>query len=192
MKTHILTPQDFQTSQWSGGSTTQLYISPANSSYSDKNFDLRISTAKIEVEESNFTSLTGVYRKLMILEGEITIQHENEYSKKLKPFDVDVFSGDWKTSSIGTCTDFNVMTTKHQQSEFYHLAQKATETSELKLKSKCRNLFLYATSGNLIFQIMDENYKLRTGNLMVIENIDVSSLSMKSDVDFTVVVLEVM
>jgi environmental stress-induced protein Ves len=41
-------------SQWSGGTTTQLYLQPEDSVFSDRNFDLRISTAKIEQELSEW------------------------------------------------------------------------------------------------------------------------------------------
>ena len=141
MKITILTQHNFQTSKWSGGTTTQLYIYPAHSSYADKNFDLRISMAKVEVEESSFTSLPGVYRKLMILEGAITIHHEGQYSKQLKPFDVENFKGDWKTTSLGICTDFNVMTTGEKQSELYHLSMNGAKDFKFKPKLNCKDLF---------------------------------------------------
>src|SRR5690606_30789549 len=99
LKTSILSPQHFLTTKWSGGSSTQLYIFPANASFTERNFELRISTAKVEVEESTFTALPGIHRKLMILEGEISINHEGQYRKHLKPFNVNNFSGDWKTTS---------------------------------------------------------------------------------------------
>ncbi len=190
MKTTILTPNHFQTSQWSGGSTTQLYIFPPNATYAARNFELRISTAKVEAEESTFTALPGIDRKLMILEGAITITHEGQYSRHLKPFEVDEFSGDWKTTAIGTCTDFNVMTTGKQQSELYHIAKEASSSYTLKPKTACKNLFLYTTSGTIHLQLVDENYVLETGNLMVIENDYVSSIYINSANDFGLVVLE--
>lgn len=190
MKPTILTPNHFQTSQWSGGSTTQLYIFPANATYAARDFELRISTAKVEVTESTFTTLPGVDRKLMILEGAINITHEGQYSKHLKPFEVDEFSGDWKTTAIGTCTDFNVMTTRQQQSELYHIAMDATGSYTLKLKETCKNLFLYATSGTIRLQLMNEDYILETGNLMVIEDLSVSSITINSDKGFGLVVVE--
>src|SRR3989338_2528629 len=104
MNITLVTEQDYITSQWSGGSTTQLYISPANASYAECNFDFRISSAKIEVPESTFTVLPNVNRKLMVLEGEITLNHENpvntgpggQYKKTLQKYEVDTFNGDWK------------------------------------------------------------------------------------------------
>ena len=190
MKTTILTPQHFQSSQWSGGTTTQLYIFPNNSTYGARNFELRISTAKVEVEESSFTSLPGVHRKLMILEGAISITHEDQYSKRLKPFEVDKFSGDWKTTAIGTCTDFNVMTTGQQHSELYHISNSKDNNYTLNPKETCKKLFLYATSGNVHLQLMNDNYILETGNIMIIENLSVSSIPINSKRGFGLVVVE--
>ena len=41
----------------------------------------------------------------------IIINHKNHYSKQLNKWDIDSFEGNWETSSIGKCTDFNLMTT---------------------------------------------------------------------------------
>lgn len=190
MKIEILNHKHFQTSQWSGGSTTQLYIFPDNATYAAQDFELRLSTAKVEVENSTFTALPGIERKLMILEGAITITHEGQYSKQLNPFEVDEFSGDWKTTAIGTCRDFNVMCTSKQHSELYHITMEGINSYTLKLKEKCKQLFLYTTSGTLHLQLMDENYKLETGNLMLIEEGGVSSIAIDSANGFGLVVLE--
>jgi environmental stress-induced protein Ves len=190
LKITILTPQHFQTTQWSGGSTTQLYIFPPTATYTERNFELRLSTAKVEAEESTFTSLPGIDRKLMILEGAITITHQDKYTKHLTPFQVDEFSGDWKTTAIGTCTDFNVMTKGKQQSELYHIAMGSSSSYTLKPKAECKKLFLYANSGIVQLQLINENYTLKTGNLMVIEDFSVSSIAINDDMGFGVVVLE--
>ena len=191
MKISIFSPKNFLISQWSGGSSTQLYIFPANATFIERNFELRISTAKVEVAESTFTTLPGIHRKLMILEGEINITHEGHYGKHLKPFDVDDFIGDWKTTSIGTCTDFNVMTAGQQQSELYHLSMAPIRNYKLKPKGTCKNLFLYATYGTIHLEIVNENYILNTGNLLVIEDLSVPSISIKSSEDFGLVILEI-
>jgi environmental stress-induced protein Ves len=191
LKTSILSPQDFLTTKWSGGSSTQLYIFPANASYAERNFELRISTAKVEVAESTFTALPGTHRKLMILEGEISITHDGQYSKHLKPFDVETFSGDWKTTAIGTCTDFNIMCTGGQQTELYYITMGATSSYILKPKEKCKNLFLYATSGTINLQLMNENYILETGKVLVIEKLSVSSIAINSAEAFGLVVVEI-
>lgn len=190
LKTTILTSNHFHTSQWSGGSTTQLCIFPANATYAARDFELRISTAKVEVEEATFTTLPGVHRKLMILEGEISITHEDQYSKHLKPFEVDTFKGEWKTTAKGTCRDFNVMTTGEQRSDLYHISSSADNNYTLKPKENCKNLFLYPTSGTINLKLMDKDYLLKTGNLMLIENLNLSSITINSDEGFGLVVLE--
>ena len=108
---------DLITTKWSGGTTTQLAIYPQDADYKKQNFQFRISTAMIEAKESTFTKLPGISRKLMILDGEIKIEHQNQYSKILKKFEQDSFEGDWDTKRYGKATDFNLMTTGSAKGE---------------------------------------------------------------------------
>lgn len=134
--------------------------------------------------------MPGVHRKLMILKGAIIITHEGQYSKHLKPFEIDQFSGEWKTTAIGTCTDFNVMTTGQQQSELYHKSSLKDNNYTLKPKETCKKLFLYATSGNIHLQLMNDSHILETGNLIIIENLSVFSIPINSKIGFGLVVVE--
>lgn len=105
-----ITPKSIQqTTEWSGGRTTELAIFPPESSYANRNFLFRISTATVESESSTFTSLPGYKRLLMILKGELEITHVDQYTKKLNPFDTDTFEGGWQTTAKGVVTDFNIM-----------------------------------------------------------------------------------
>lgn len=97
------------TSKWSGGTTTELLIFPPDAEYAKRNFIWRLSSAKVEDEESVFTHLPGISRIIMVLKGKLLLQHEAHYSVELKPFDQDRFSGDWTTKSFGRVTDFNLM-----------------------------------------------------------------------------------
>ncbi|OIK12149.1 hypothetical protein BIV60_16915 [Bacillus sp. MUM 116] len=97
------------TNLWSGGKTTQLAIYPEDADYSKRNFQWRISTADVEVEESLFTHLPGIQRVIMILEGEMYLEHEGKHSVVLKPFEQDRFDGGWTTRSKGIVKDFNLM-----------------------------------------------------------------------------------
>ncbi|MGE7596362.1 HutD/Ves family protein [Peribacillus frigoritolerans] len=97
------------TSLWSGGKTTQLAIYPEEADYSKRDFKWRISTAEVEVEESLFTHLPGIQRIIMILDGEMSLQHKGKPSMHLSPFEQDRFDGGWTTRSIGKVTDFNLM-----------------------------------------------------------------------------------
>ena len=110
MRIEITRKSELITTNWSGGSTTQLAIYPKEASYGERNFLFRISTAKIEDQVSEFTSLPGISRVIMILEGELKLNHKNQYSKKLKKFDCDHFQGNWETTGNGKVIDFNLMT----------------------------------------------------------------------------------
>jgi uncharacterized protein len=111
MKISITRKQEQITTTWSGGTTTQLAIYPPDSILKGKNFLFRISTAVVEAETSVFTALPGVIRVIMVLEGTLELVHTGHYSKTLQQFETDTFSGDWKTTSQGKVTDFNLMTT---------------------------------------------------------------------------------
>jgi len=171
MNIEHLKQSDFQKSLWSGGSTTQLYISPKDASLAERNFDIRISTANVELEESTFTSLPGVSRKLMILDGEIQINHQNQYSKRLKQMDVDTFRGDWNTTAIGTCTDFNVMTTGNLFSELIGMEFTKDSNSTIHIEKEWNSLFLFIISGKLQLEIDGLQYNLCPGELIVIEKL---------------------
>ena len=74
--------------EWSGGTTCQLFIFPEDSTYSQRDFLFRISSAKVKFPSSTFTKLTGVSRVIMILDGELKLEHEGKYTKVLKKFEV--------------------------------------------------------------------------------------------------------
>jgi environmental stress-induced protein Ves len=69
--------------------------------FASRNFNLRISKAVVETEESTFTPLDGVSRTLMVLEGELQLEHQGHHKSKLKPFMIDRFEGGWTTRSRG-------------------------------------------------------------------------------------------
>ena len=110
MNISVLKSEDYHTASWSGGASTELYIWPEGSTYQARDFLLRLSTASVDREESEFTHLPGVKRILMPLTREITVVHEGEKPRNLKPWRQDIFMGDHRTWSRGRTRDFNVMT----------------------------------------------------------------------------------
>ncbi len=110
MNVSVLGCEDYKTSSWSGGTTTELYLWPRDGSYAERDFLFRLSTASVEQEESTFTHLPGIKRILMPLTGEMVLVHEGEASRTLKPYRQDVFMGDHKTVSRGKARDFGIMT----------------------------------------------------------------------------------
>jgi len=109
MSTTIHSPDTRTTIHWASGTSTEMFIYPSDGSFADRDFLFRISTATVEAEESTFTFFEGITRHLMILKGELELIHEGRYTKHLKPYDQDTFSGEWSTRSKGKVTDINLM-----------------------------------------------------------------------------------
>ncbi len=103
----------------------------------------------------------------MILEGGITIAHQNHHSKELKPFDVDSFSGDWSTSAIGTCVDFNVMIAGELDCELGSLELKENVTQLISIDLTMTMLFIYSVEGGVEIRIAEESILLNVGQLFV-------------------------
>ena len=67
----VIAADSIQISQWSGGVTRELAIFPFGSSYADRTFMVRLSSADINQEISVFTDLPGYTRLIMaITDGE--------------------------------------------------------------------------------------------------------------------------
>jgi environmental stress-induced protein Ves len=112
--------QNTLTTSWSGGTTAQLFIFPEDAVFAQRNFDFRISTATIDVEESTFTLLPNYNRLLSVLDGNLEIIHQGKYSKKLQKFEKDCFHGSWQTSGKGKARDFNVIYNDNFELKFNH------------------------------------------------------------------------
>jgi uncharacterized protein len=171
MKIKKLTSKNFSTSNWSGGTTSQLYISPEDSLFADRKFDFRISSAVVELEESDFTPMTGFSRILMVLEGELEIHHEGHYSKVLKPFEIDEFSGDWKTSSKGRVVDFNLIMGEGICGSMKYISLGNSDEIIRRGKLKfARTLGYYLISGGIQMNLNQEKkYELEKGEMILIE-----------------------
>lgn len=156
------------TNKWSGGTTTQLAIYPDNAEYKKLDFLFRISTATVEAEESTFTKLPGVSRKIMILDGEIKIEHENHHSKILKKFEQDEFSGGWDTKSYGKATDFNVMTTGNTFGDLEAISLLKDEQYQFKKSKNYDFLVLYDYTGTFKFKTENDLYLIEKGEVLII------------------------
>lgn len=107
----VIKKEQYKVSNWSGGTTTEIYLAPQDGSYAERRFDFRISSATVDSEESDFTPLANVKRYLTILEGEMDLTFRETENRKvnLKPYEVVEFSGDVPTHSVGRAKDFNLM-----------------------------------------------------------------------------------
>ena len=104
-----LHPTDYITTAWSGGETTQLAIAPKGAVYADRDFLWRLSSATVELDESDFTALPDYHRIISTLRGDMTLSHNGGEKLTLHPYEIHEFSGGDETHSWGRCTDFNLM-----------------------------------------------------------------------------------
>ena len=110
MKILHLTEKDYKIGLWSGGSTTELFIWPEGADYSKREFTLRVSSARVDLEESDFTPLMGVTRYITPLTGGFTLTHPGTDPVVMGPVDEPYrFSGEIQTHCVGRATDFNLM-----------------------------------------------------------------------------------
>lgn len=152
----IITKADQRTSTWSGGTTTELAIYPRNAEYSKRNFSWRLSSAKVETEESTFTSLPGIWRYIMVIEGEMYLEHEGHHSIHLGPNEKDSFSGSWTTKSKGRVRDFNLMVTNGYKGEIQGLnIIDAVNFENISLYDSCEYITqtFYCTEGKIEIEI---------------------------------------
>lgn len=104
----IIPDSGFKTTEWSGGTTTELFIWPEGGSYAERRFNIRISTAVVELEESDFTPLPGVKRFLTPLcPGFVLTVNGDE--KELPYGEALEFSGDDSVHCKGSGRDLNLM-----------------------------------------------------------------------------------
>jgi environmental stress-induced protein Ves len=105
-----LTEKDYKVGLWSGGSTTELFIWPEGADYAKREFTLRVSSARVDLEESDFTPLMGVTRYITPLSGGFTLTHPGTAPVVMGPLAEPYrFSGEIATHCVGKATDFNLM-----------------------------------------------------------------------------------
>ena len=105
-------------STWKGGKTEELCIVPEDASLQERNFDLRISSATIDLERSEFSDFTGYRRYLMKLEGDITLLIDDK-TIIIKGDEAFEFMGNEKVISISKepSRDFNVIIKKDKKAD---------------------------------------------------------------------------
>lgn len=166
----ILKEKDFTTSEWAGGKTTQMYIYPEESSYKDLNFKWRISSATVDLKESDFTELAGVYRFITTLDNNLKLTHDYEKYIELKPFDIYEFCGNIRTHSFGKVKDFNLMISNKAKGKLRNLNNNIEHILEFANEGMVRKFeIFYSYYEPLVFLINNEETLLNKNELLIIE-----------------------
>jgi environmental stress-induced protein Ves len=172
------------TINWASGTSTEIFIHPADGSFIERNFLFRISIATVEAEESTFTFFEGITRHLMILKGELELIHEGRYTKHLKPYDQDTFSGEWSTRSKGKVTDFNLMLKDGATGSLKH--QHIEQGSSASFTATTDYYFIYLAAG---VATLNNERKANSGDLIWMGKGE--KLSMQAQVACDIVIIEV-
>ena len=166
--THItlLSANDFQVSDWSGGKTKQLYLSPPTGHYGKREFDYRLSTATVELAESQFSDLSGFHRILMSLDHTLHLHNASRQEETvLAPFTPYFFEGSDSITSRGTCTDFNLIYSDHYQGQMLAISDREELSQDEALQ------FIYALSDLMVTGTGLPSLNLETGQLLIVEKV---------------------
>ena len=145
----LLRVNDFQVSDWSGGKTKQLYLSPPTGHYGKRDFDYRLSTATVELAESQFSDLSGFHRILMSLDHTLHLHNASRQEETvLAPFTPYVFEGSDSITSRGTCTDFNLIYSDHYQGQMIAISngQELSQDDEIQFIYALEDLTVTVTT----------------------------------------------
>ena len=160
----LLKSNDFQVSDWSGGKTKQLYLSPPTGHYGKREFDYRLSTATVEAAESEFSDLSGFHRILMSLDHTLHLHNASRQEETvLAPFTPYFFEGSDSITSRGTCTDFNLIYSDHYQGQMLAIS----DGQELSQDEAIQ--FIYALSDLMVTGTDLPSLNLETGQLLIVE-----------------------
>jgi environmental stress-induced protein Ves len=187
MQFKIILSTKFETKIWSGGTSKELYIYPENAEYLKRNFQFRLSTAKVETEKSDFTKLEEISRKLMILDGKILLCYNDTNYVFLNKFDIAEFEGNWKTTSIGKCTDFNLMTSENTKGELKAIEIEKGKAAICEINEKSDFAFIYVYSGKILFK----NNTIISGDLIVISENSTKNFEIKAIENSEIVFCEI-
>lgn len=172
MKSILRKEKDFSVSDWSGGKTKELAIFPADSRYADREFIYRISSATVDLDESDFTLLPDYDRVLMVLQGSSVLTYNGKKTVHLNELEQDSFDGAWNTKSYGRITDFNLMTRKGCAGKVDVIrpeAEAAEMGDTLESELKRRTHAIYCKEGYLVVNAADGQKMVSPGQLLVME-----------------------
>ena len=172
MKCSLRKEENYSVSNWTGGKTKELAIFPRASKYLDRNFIWRLSSATVDVDESDFSKLPDYNRVIMVLEGNVVLTYDGKKTVKLGELEQDSFDGGWKTKSFGKITDFNLMVRKGGDGslDIIRPEAEAKEYSDtLNSERNSTTHALYCKEGYFVVNAGEEQKMVDPGELFVME-----------------------
>ena len=178
MKIEYYTKNNFSTSSWQGGKTTELLILPKEANYKERNFIARLSSATIETSSSEFTTLHNIKRFITPITAPFLLESNIKETFLLKPFEVYEFSGDERTFSYGMSQDFNLMVDT-QKADGWMKTSKDKKEVIIDIKNSKILFFFSSSSLSIDLETKDYSKKMEAYSLLTIKDIPEKTLKVK-------------
>lgn len=176
-----LKQENYQISDWSGGKTIQIAIAPEGALYADRDFLWRLSSATVDLDESDFTALPDYMRWIAPIRGDMRLVHNAGAAVELMPYQPHRFDGADDTHSWGRCTDFNLMLRKGAcDGEIGSVCVKAQEEKLLPPHAGAETVIVYCTEGTVSVEANGECVTLQEKEAALLEREEICTLTLKS------------
>ncbi|EFI41872.1 HutD family protein [Peptoniphilus sp. oral taxon 386] len=136
--------EEFKTTNWSGGTTSQLFISPEDADVSKKDFDFRISSATCDLDESIFTPYNDYMRYITPLDGNLKLIN-NGADINIEPYEIYYFDGSDSVAGYSKVRDFNLIIKKGIDGKMYSIDVK----NEVEIVGTSEVTIVFNYDGNL-------------------------------------------
>ena len=171
MRAELLSTTDYLTSNWSGGTTTQLLIEPPRAEYAARDFLWRISSASVSLPESDFTALPDYDRFIAVIDGGMTLSHDGGAPLELTPGVVHRFSGASATHSVGRCTDFNLMLRRGLAEGTMQAVRAGTRSIEVDVGTMAEQALIFSAGESCTVMLGGAEYTLRRGESLLLSGL---------------------
>ncbi|SFQ50772.1 Various environmental stresses-induced protein Ves [Lachnospiraceae bacterium XBB1006] len=157
----VIKAKQYKETKWSGGTTREIFIAPEGADYGKRDFQVRVSTATVELEESDFTVLPGVHRELTVLSDDIALTFEDDdEAVVIDKYCIVGFDGGRKVHCVGKAPDMNLMLSGGATGRMYHVDASKTFV----LKKDCEYILFASDSDGVLHYGEDCFLKLKKGD----------------------------
>lgn len=168
MTYQIITKAQQQRSDWTGGSTLQLQIHPADATLAERNFAWRLSSATVN-QGGAFSQFQGFGRWLGVRRGAgLSLEIDNHRLDVREKSHMLWFSGDAKTSAElldGPVVDINLILAAGWQGGMQAL-EFTCEKYRLQVSPIAEEFLLYVDAGSLLLTLAHQQLRLETGEVL--------------------------
>jgi len=169
---NLLSRDEIRPTNWKGGLTFEYFIYPQTAMYAERDFLFRLSSASIDIVPSEFTRFDGYCRYLVMLDQELKLVINREEHTYAKEEIIKFQSGDSVTSYIKGM-DFNWMVSNKITGHNIDVVHNE-QSSDADIQ------FLFALEPGKII-VNNKKYNLLAYDLLIVENIDKVTLSLRMD-----------